>query len=172
MEFRKAVHADLNSIMQIIAQSQAYFKEAGINQWQNNYPNPETIEDDIHNNHSYVLVDNEKVVATAAVSFDGEATYDTIYQGQWLSHHDYAVIHRLAVAKSYKGQGLSSLVIKSVEQLCRNRGVVSIKVDTHDENIAMQNLLRKNKFQYCGIIYLKDGNKRIAFEKLLSPDNT
>ncbi|MEL1135019.1 GNAT family N-acetyltransferase [Desulfitobacterium sp. THU1] len=172
MEFRRAAFADINSIMKIIEQAQAYFKEAGINQWQNNYPNAEIIAEDIDNNHSYVLVNDGNVVATAAVSFDGEATYDIIYQGQWLSDHDYAVIHRLAVDDVYKGQGVSSLVINSVEQLCRNRGVESIKVDTHEGNIAMQKLLRKNKFQYCGIIYLKDGNKRIAFEKILSPDNT
>ncbi|MGE4273653.1 MAG: hypothetical protein AB7E31_12405 [Desulfitobacterium sp.] len=97
MKFRRADQADINRIMKIIEQAQAYFKEAGIDQWQNNYPNSETIGDDIRNNHSYVLVDDENVVATAAVSFDGEVTYDTIYQGDWLSQDAYAVIHRLAV---------------------------------------------------------------------------
>ena len=39
-------------------------------------------------------------------------------------------------------------------------------MDTHEDNISMQRLLEKNNFKYCGIIYLEDGNKRIAFEKL------
>jgi hypothetical protein len=38
MEFRRAVEADICSIMNIIRQAQAYFREHGINQWQDNYP--------------------------------------------------------------------------------------------------------------------------------------
>ncbi|WP_455539180.1 hypothetical protein [Terrisporobacter sp.] len=43
--------------------------------------------------------------------------------------------------------------------------VHSIKIDTHEKNISMQNLLKKNNFEYCGIVYLEDGGKRVAFEK-------
>ena len=43
----------------------------------------------------------------------------------------------------------------------------SIKVDTHEQNLSMQKLLRKNNFEHCGIIYLQDNSKRIAFEKIL-----
>ena len=167
MEFRKAVEADVNNIMNIIKQAQAYFKENGINQWQNNYPNVEVINSDIANKSSYVLLKENNIVATAAVSFDGEKTYDAIYQGEWITDNEYAVIHRIAVDNSYKGLGLSSEIIKNVEKLCLNKGVYSIKIDTHEENISMQSLLKKNKFEYCGIIYLEDKSKRIAFEKTL-----
>ncbi|MFL0165988.1 GNAT family N-acetyltransferase [Clostridium beijerinckii] len=167
MEFRKAVETDINYIMSIIKQAQDYFKEQGINQWQNNYPNPETIRNDIANKHSYILLKDNNIVATAAVSFDGEKTYDSIYEGQWITNNQYAVIHRIAVDNTYKGLGLSSEIIKNVVELCLSKGVHSIKVDTHEENISMQKLLKKNKFQYCGIIYLEDGNKRIAFERII-----
>ncbi|MDD7795386.1 GNAT family N-acetyltransferase [Clostridium sp. 'White wine YQ'] len=167
MEFRKTIKADMEEIMNIISQAQAYFKEQGIDQWQNNYPNVETINNDIINEHSYVLLKDNNIVATAAISFDGEKTYDAIYEGQWISNNEFAVIHRIAVHGDYKGLGLSSEIIKNVEKLCLDKGVYSIKVDTHEENISMQKLLKKNSFKYCGIIYLEDGNKRIAFEKRL-----
>ncbi|MBL4930592.1 GNAT family N-acetyltransferase [Clostridium paridis] len=167
MVFRKTVKTDIDDIMNIISQAQAYFKEQGIDQWQNNYPSVETISNDINNNHSYVLLEDGNIVATAAVSFDGEKTYDTIYEGQWVSNNEFAVIHRIAVHSKYKGLGLSSEIIKNVEEICLNKGVYSIKVDTHEENLSMQKLLRKNAFKYCGIIYLEDGSKRIAFEKSL-----
>ncbi|MEQ8155334.1 MAG: GNAT family N-acetyltransferase [Clostridiaceae bacterium] len=167
MIFRKAVETDINGIMNIIRQAQAYFNEQGIDQWQNSYPNVETISCDIDNNYGYILLKDDDIVATAAVSFDGEKTYDTIYEGQWISNDEYAVIHRIAVDSSYKGSGLSSHIIKNVEELCLRKGVYSIKVDTHEENLSMQKLLKKNKFQYCGIIYLEDGSKRVAFEKTL-----
>ena len=167
MEFRRAVETDINNIINIIKQAQGYFKEKGINQWQDNYPNSETIISDIAKKNSYVLIKDDNIVATAAVSFDGEKTYESIYEGEWISNNEYAVIHRIAVDNTYKGLGLSSQIIKNVEKLCLNKGIYNIKVDTHEENISMQKLLEKNKFQYCGIIYLEDRSKRMAFEKTL-----
>lgn len=167
MEFRKAVETDINNIINIIKEAQVYFQEQGIDQWQNNYPNWEVISEDIAAEISYVLLKDSNIVATAAVSFAGEKTYDSIYEGEWLSTKEYAVIHRMAVVNKYKGLGFSSQIIKKVEELCLNKGVRSIKVDTHEDNLAMQKLLEKNEFKYCGIIFLEDNSKRIAFEKLL-----
>jgi RimJ/RimL family protein N-acetyltransferase len=118
------------------------------------------------NGHSYVLLKDDNIVATVAVSFDGESTYNNIYDGKWLTNDKYAVIHRIAVDNTYKGLGLSSEIIKRIEELCVINNVHSIKVDTHRENLSMQRLLKKNNFEYCGIIYLLDGNERIAFEKI------
>lgn len=167
LNFRKTLKTDVDDVMAVIKQAQDYFKEKGINQWQNNYPNSETINNDILSGHSYVLVKDDSVVATAAVSFDGESTYNNIYEGKWLTNDKYAVIHRIAVDNTYKGLGLSSEIMKRVEALCLSKDVHSIKVDTHKENLSMQRLLKKNDFEYCGIIYLHDGNERIAFEKVL-----
>lgn len=167
MQFRKAVMKDLDAMMHIVREAQAYFKNQRINQWQNNYPNEEVIQKDIENGYSYVLAEDNQIIATVAVSFDGEKTYDSIYEGKWLSNEEYAVIHRIAVDSRQKGKGLSSHMLQQIEQLCLERGIASMKVDTHPDNQSMQRLLYKNEFQYCGIIYLLDGNQRIAFEKRL-----
>ncbi len=167
MEFRKANEEDVKNIMNIIKQAQAWFKEQGINQWQNNYPNIETIINDINNNYSYVLSKDNIVIGTAAVSFDGEKTYDSIYDGKWMSNDKYAVIHRMAIDPNYKGLGLASVLFRYIEELCLGRSIYSIKVDTHEENLPMQKSFYKNAFQYCGIIYLEDKSKRMAFEKKL-----
>lgn len=168
MEFRKTVKDDINQVMNIIKQAQDYFKEQGIDQWQNNYPNKETIENDIDNGISYVLLKDGEVVATAAVSFDEEKTYNVIYEGQWLSNEKYAVIHRVAVHNNCKGMGLSSQIIDKVCEMCRSNNVHSIKIDTHEDNKSMQKMLEKNDFKYCGRIILADGNWRIAFEKSIN----
>lgn len=166
MIFRKANESDIIDIMKVIKQAQDYFKENGIDQWQNNYPNTETISDDIKNKYAYVLEDNGQIIGTVAVSFEGEKTYDIIYDGQWLSNDEYAVIHRMAVDNNYKGEGLSSVIIKHIEDICLKKGVHSIKIDTHDENKSMQRVIKKNNFKYCGIIYVDDKEPRMAFEKL------
>lgn len=167
MHFRETSIEDINDVMKIISSSQKYFKEQGINQWQDGYPNAEVIQNDIDNNHSYVLLSNNKIVGTTALSFDGESTYDKVYEGEWLTTGDFAVVHRIAVDSSLKGLGLGSHIIAEVEKICINRNIKSIKIDTHEDNKSMQKLLEKCGFKYCGIIYLPDNAKRLAFEKKL-----
>ncbi len=167
MRLRKTVEQDIAHVMKIIKQAQEYFKKSNIDQWQDNYPTSQTIKDDIANGESYVLLDDEAIVATTVISFKGEETYKDIYNGKWLSNGEYAVIHRLAVDNNYKGSGISAEIIRHVEGICIEKGVHSIKVDTHEQNVSMQRLLQKNDFTYCGVIYLKDKSTRVAFEKLI-----
>ena len=167
MEFKKAIHTNITSIFNIISQAQSPLKKQGIDQWQNNYPNIKTIQDDIDNNNSYILLKDHVVVGTVALLFDGEKTYDSIYNGQWLSSGPYGVIHRIAIDPKHYGLGLGRLIIRHVEQICLAKEVKSIRGDTHKENLAMQKLLTNNGFEYCGIIYLEDGSQRLAFEKCL-----
>ena len=167
MKFKKSTKSDIDNIMKIITQAQNYFKEKGIDQWQNNYPNAEVISNDIVKGESYVLIKDEQIIATTVITFKKEKTYETIYNGQWISENQYGTIHRIAVDNAYKGLGLSHKIIKYAEEICLNNDVYSLRVDTHEDNIPMQNLLKKNEFKYCGVIYLEDGAKRIAFEKIL-----
>jgi len=41
----------------------------------------------------------------------------------------------------------------------------NIRVDTHHDNAPMQRLLDKLGFTYCGIIWLANGEERLAFQK-------
>lgn len=167
MKFRKATKEDVKCIMKIIKNAQEYLKNKGVNQWQDGYPNMDTINKDISSESSYVVLKDNTIAATLAISFDGEKTYDTIYDGEWLSNSKYAVIHRIAVDNEFKGSGLSSSIIKKVEKICLESDIHSIKIDTHEDNLSMQRLLLKNDFKYCGVIYIEDKSKRIAFEKLI-----
>lgn len=167
MEFRKAVVTDANKIMDIIGQAQAYFKECGIDQWQDNYPNPQTIMKDIDNGNSYVLLKDDIIIGTVAIIFDIEKTYEPIYNGNWKSDLEYGVVHRIAIDSRHKGLGFASVILKNVEEICVSKAIRSVRVDTHENNLPMQKLLKKNGFEFCGIIYLEDGSRRMAFEKIL-----
>lgn len=165
MEFRKAKEADLSLIMNIIEDAKVRLKKKGIDQWQNGYPNVESIRLDIEQGYSYVFCQDKKVIGAVALSFDGEETYQRIYEGQWIQTDHYGVIHRLAVDPKLKGNGIGARIIACIEKECTIRGVHSIKVDTHGENLAMRRLLEQSGFVYCGIIYLHDQSKRVAYEK-------
>lgn len=166
MKFRKSKIEDIPMMMEIIKQAQNYFKSKDIDQWQDGYPNEENLREDIIQGESYVMLLDDKIVATAVISFRGESTYNEIYRGNWLSDREYAVVHRVAVNDGYKGQGLSHKIIEFSQKKCKELGYSSIKIDTHKDNFVMRSLLEKNGFKYCGIILLEDGAERVAYEKL------
>ena len=165
MIFRKSTEKDLKNIMEIIKEAKEFLKANKVDQWQSGYPNEESILLDIEKGYSYVLEENEIILGTTALSFDGEKTYDQIYEGEWLSFGEYGVIHRIAVNMNSKIKGLGTEIIKRCEKICLEQGIRSIKIDTHEDNLTMQKLLEKNNFKYCGIIYLEGNIKRVAFEK-------
>lgn len=167
MEFRKSKKEDVHRIMDIIKEAKKYLREKDIDQWQDGYPSDDTILNDINKSESYVVVENDVVIGTVAISFREEKTYEEIFEGSWLSNEDYVVIHRIAVARELKGRGIASNIIKEVEKIALKNNVYSIKIDTQEENKVMQNLLEKNNFKYCGVIYLMDKSRRIAFEKMI-----
>lgn len=167
MTLRKSTRLDLPDIMAIISHAQESLRLQNIDQWQNQYPNEDTILNDMKQENSYVFVDdsNQKVVATVALSFDGEETYNQIYQGKWILDEPYGVIHRIAVHKEYLGSGVAAKLIHQIQDIARKQGVHSLRIDTHKDNVPMQKLLNKLAFTQCGIIYLKDGSERLAYEK-------
>ena len=168
MEFRQANISDLDQIVEIIELSKKYLKETKVDQWQDGYPAKEDLRRDIESRNSYVLTNKDEIVATTVISLDGESTYNSIFNGEWITNEEYIVMHRVAVHNKYKGKGIFKELIKEAESLALNNDIFSIKIDTHRDNVSMQRAVVKNDFKRCGIIYLEDGSERIAFEKVIN----
>ena len=79
---RLAKENDLTIIMGIINTAKDFLKKSGSTQWQNGYPNEESILNDIKNKNGYVFVVGDKVAAYAAVIVGNEPTYQEI-DGAW-----------------------------------------------------------------------------------------
>ena len=170
MVFRNTTSKDREQVIGLWQKAQAYFKENGIDQWQDGYPNGDTLDADMAGGESYVLVDpeTEEVLATCFVSFAGEPDYNVIYEGSWMGQEPYGVVHRVAVAPHRKGQGLAGQLMDHAADLCRENGMKTMRMDTHEDNRSMQRMFAKNSFEYRGVIYLgRDGAKRVAFEREL-----
>ena len=165
MNFRKAEISDLPELMEIINSAKDYLKQKGIDQWQNNYPNQETIKNDIKDCNSYLLIKENTIIATAAIIFGEDPTYNYIEGGDWLTEGEYGVIHRSAVAEEYKGQGVIAEIFKEAFIIAKSKNAASIRIDTHPDNLPMQRAIEKEGFSYCGIVYMEDNSKRLAYEK-------
>ncbi len=166
MILRKAASADASVIWEILQHAIAQRKEDGSEQWQNGYPNAQTVDEDIASGYAYVLDDDHMVIAYAAVIFGIEPAYNNI-DGQWLTQGDYAAVHRVATSPAVKGKGIATHLFKMIEDLCIEQRVYSIKVDTNFDNVPMLKILDRLDYTYCGEIFFS-GAPRKAYEKVLS----
>ena len=123
---------------------------------------------DVSEGNAWVLEDQGQVVGTAYLGMGKEPTYAKIYEGTWGAEPEtYAFLHRIAVAGSCKGKGAAEMFFQQLEREARARGLNVLRGDTHRDNKIMQRVMEKNGLQYRGIIYLADGDQRLAFEKIL-----
>ncbi len=159
MEIRHTVLEELNKVMTIYDHARQYMRQNGNhNQWINGYPEIELITKDIVEKRSYVCVDEDEIVGVFCFTIGIDPTYLKIYEGDWLDEEPYGVVHRIASASHKKG--VASFCLDWCYKQCGN-----IRIDTHEDNFVMQNLLLKNGYLRCGTIYLESGAPRVAFQK-------
>ena len=163
--FKKANITDIPEIWAILENAILRRKMDGSNQWQDGYPNPDVVKKDIENEYGYVLKEGETIIGYCAIVINYEPEYEKI-EGKWLSNSDFVVIHRIAIAENYLGQGLSKKILEYVEDFAKNRTIFSIKVDTNHDNFAMLKIFEKLDFKFCGIVHFR-GSPRRAYEKVL-----
>ena len=164
---RRAQLQDLPAIMKIIDDAKELLKKNGSPQWQNGYPNQETLTQDIAMLTNWVLINDNKVAATATLQLTPEPTYRNITQGQWQQPDEpYATIHRVAISSNYRGQGLSKLLFSNLLTVGQMQGIKNFRVDTHRSNKAMQHIAENFNFKKRGIIKVNDQNdpERLAYE--------
>lgn len=159
MEIRKAKIEEIDQILEIYASARVFMREHGnAVQWVNGYPQREIIEEDIKQGELYLCLEEEEICAVFFYRVGEDPTYKVIKDGEWLNDAPYGVVHR--IASNQKVKGAASMCLSWAFEQCRN-----LKIDTHETNIPMQNLLKKNGFKRCGIIYIADGTPRVAFQK-------
>ncbi|MGV3763528.1 N-acetyltransferase family protein [Parapedobacter sp.] len=164
--FRKAKPHELPQIWEVIQYAIARRKEAGSAQWQDGYPNPTVLRNDIDKGAGFVLAEGETVAGYCAVMINEEPAYATI-DGKWLTNGDFVVFHRIAVSKDHLGKGLARKMMEHIETFAANHKIGSIKADTNYDNPAMLRVFESMGYRYCGEVYFR-GSPRKAYEKLLS----
>lgn len=160
---RHATTADIGTIMKLIDEGrQKMIAQGNTKQWSKGHPSQEVIEQDIAKGNSYLICNGDEVLATFALVEGPDPTYVEIYNGQWLNDKTYFVVHR--AASSPKAHGVMRTILNYSFQ-----HTDTLRIDTHEDNKTMQALLKKNGFNYCGIIHLENGDPRLAFQKTLCP---
>lgn len=161
MLIRKATAADITAAEKIYDNAKAFMRKCGNpSQWNSEHPNASDVLAGIEHGTSYICEDEGEIVASFYFEMNADdPTYHKIYEGEWKNDAPYGVIHRIAV--KYPGRGIGDFCINECFKIIPN-----IRIDTHRDNIPMQLCLKKSGFKYCGIIYLANGDERMAYQKI------
>ena len=128
-------------------------------QWTGGYPTREILARDVELGFSRLMLHQGQPAASFAFIPGPDPTYDYIEDGHWLDERQpYHVIHRIASSGEHKG------VIAAMMAFAARHGH-NVRIDTHADNAIMQHLLARHGFTRCGVIYLANGEPRLAYQK-------
>ena len=171
IECRAVTEADIPEVELLFRQSSNYLKKHRVDQWQDGYPNADTVRGDMARGEGYVMTYGGRTAGYFCLSARPEKAYDTLTDGKWRSDGPYTVIHRSCVGAEYRGTGMSDRLILAAEELTRGMGIGSVRADTHRRNGAMKKLLSRCGYRFRGNVLYGVGEghdpRRQAFEKIL-----
>ena len=158
---REAKPTDITDIMQVMEAAKKIMWQSGnLHQWADGYPSEAVIISDMEKHSGFVLEEIGRIVGYFAFLLSPEPTYSKIYDGQWTDDtRPYHVVHRIASYPDVHG------IFSDVMDFCFSHDA-NIRIDTHKDNRIMQHNIEKHGFTYCGIIYLANGDERLAYQKL------
>lgn len=159
MEIRNAGPADLDAIMDVYHRAREFMRRSGnLTQWADGYPGRELISQEITAGSCYTMWEDGTLAGVFCFLHgrDVEPTYARI-DGAWPDDGPYGVIHRMASTGAVPG------VAEACFRWCLER-CPTLRSDTHRDNLSTQRALERFGFQYCGVITLRDGTDRLAYQ--------
>ena len=161
---------DREAVELLFRQGRNYLRKHRVDQWSDNYPGWEDVQEDMARGEGFVMTHGEQVAAYFCLQLRDDPYYAALTDGKWRQDVPYGVIHRSVVGAEYRGTGMSDRMLEAAEELVRKAGRCDLRVDTHRHNEAMKALLTRRGFQYRGNILIDAGGhdpRRQAFEKVL-----
>ena len=172
VECRPVRDTDIPAVELMFRQSSNYLRRHRVDQWQEGYPNGDSVREDMARGEGYVMTCGGQVAGYFCLSAQPEECYASLTDGKWRTDGPYTVIHRSCVGAEYRGTGMADRLVRAAEELTRAMGFSDIRADTHRHNEAMKKLLGRNGYQFRGNVTLSsvgEGHdpRRQGFEKVL-----
>lgn len=162
MIIRAAHIEDLKAVMAVLDAAKGIMRSSGnTGQWVNGYPSEDVIRNDIDNGNGFIVEACKRIVAYFAFIASPELTYGYIEGGAWLNDAPYHVVHRIGSYPEVHG------VFRAIMDWCFTQDS-NIRIDTHRDNHIMQHCITSYGFTYCGIIFLQNGDERLAYQLSVS----
>ena len=164
---RKGKASEIEALLKITRACAQKMTAEGIHQWNEYYPSFEAFQNDCEREELFVLELEGKIIGCITLSSLKDPEYEEI---QWLTPEGKNLyVHRLAVHPDYQGRGYAKTLMDYAESEAKNRGALSIRLDTFSLNPRNQKFYKARGYQQLGDIYFPKQSSFPfhCFEKLL-----
>jgi ribosomal protein S18 acetylase RimI-like enzyme len=146
---------DLAGVLALVRLCVADLRAHGILQWDEVYPDAESIEHDIAAGHALVARDGEELVAYVACDERQESEYAAV---AWqIDREPVAVVHRLMVSPARQGRGLGRRLMRVVEEQAAEAGAACMRLDAFSANPAALTLYAGLGYRVAGSVRFRTG---------------
>ncbi|GLB52523.1 N-acetyltransferase [Neptunitalea chrysea] len=140
-----------------------HMQATGLDQWDSIYPAATHITEDISLGHAYGYFVNNLLAGYVALNEIYSDEYNNI---PWKTQAPFLVVHRLAFAPKFQGQGLGKKCMLAIETLAKTKDYKAIRFDTFIPNISANNLYINLGYQNKGTVTFRKG-QFYCYEKIL-----
>ncbi len=165
VSFRVARTTDVDPVLRLLQGCVTAMREAGIDQWDDVYPNRATIVSDVNEQTLYLaFLGGTTLAATVVLNEYQNPEYSGV---PWtIEAVRIGVVHRLMVDPRYQGQGIARQVMEIVERRARALGYGAIRLDAFPSNPRAIRLYQGLGYRDAGSVTFRKGLFR-CFEKRL-----
>ena len=150
--------------MDLLRDCIAGMQDAGIDQWDDVYPDRPTLASDVENRTMFLAFLGEELAGATVLNDYQNPEYAVV---PWeINTGRAAVVHRLMVAPAHQGKGIARALMAFAEQQAREQGYASIRLDAFANNPRALNLYEALGYRDAGSVRFRKGLFR-CFEKKL-----
>jgi len=146
-----------HQIDEIIALTKAcgkHMRENGIDQWDENYPDRKSIEQDIATSTLYAYSEEDQIIGIVVLNENQDEEYQEINWSTKESDRNL-VVHRLAVLPEHQGKGIARKLMDFSEGLAKEKNYDAIRLDTFSQNPRNQKFYLNRGYTDLGPVFLK-----------------
>jgi len=148
---RRAKISEITDILTITKACAQHMIQNGVLQWNEHYPSKSAFETDIERGELYVLEIEDEIIGTIVITTFMDTEYLPI---KWLTHNENNIyIHRLSIHPKEQGKGYAKQLMDFAEQYAREKGFISVRLDTFSQNKRNQRFYEVRGYRKLSDIY-------------------
>jgi GNAT superfamily N-acetyltransferase len=151
---READVGDTDPIVRLVRDCTGGMRAAGIEQWDEVYPDRATIAADIGSRSAFVAAHQGELVGMVVLNEHQDPEYADV---PWTCLGRPAVVHRLMVAPPWEGRGVGRALVQFVERRALAQGYGCIRLDAFSENPRALRLYEGSGYRRVGRVRFRKG---------------
>jgi len=138
-------------LVRILTDCRLSMREQGIYQWDEIYPDPQGIYNDVREKALFIAREGDLCVGSVCLDRNAPDEYRSV---PWTcTAGTVLVVHRLCVDPEWQGKGVARALMNFAEQLARSEGYTCIHLDAYSGNARAIDLYERRGYRRRGHVY-------------------